>query len=100
RRPVRAAAQDDRRGAAARRDPRRRRAGGRESGVSLRGVAAVAAALAAVLVLWLWPRGPKDPEAQIRALVAACVAGVEARDLRPVSDALADGFRGPDGASK
>ena len=65
-----------------------------------RAVGLVAGALAAALVFWLWPRGPKDPEAQIRKLVAEVVAGAEARDVGPLADAMADGFKGPNGASK
>jgi hypothetical protein len=59
----------------------------------------VLAGAAAALVLWLWPRGPKDPEAQVRKLVAEIVAGVEKHDLGPLSDALSPSFRGPGGAS-
>ena len=60
----------------------------------------VLAAAAAALVFWLWPRGPKDPEAQIRALVAGIVAGAEGRDVAPLSDSMAEDFKGPSGASK
>ncbi len=66
----------------------------------LRAVGLVLAAVAAALVFWLWPRGPKDPEAQVRALVAKIVAGAEARDVGPLSDAMAESFRGPQGATK
>lgn len=65
-----------------------------------RGVGLVLAALAGGLVFWLWPRGPKDPEAQIRALVAGIVAGAEKKDLGPLSDAMADAFKGPQATSK
>jgi len=68
--------------------------------VSRRAVGLILAALAAAVVFWLWPRGPKDPEQQIRALVAKIVQGAEARDLGPLSDAMADNFKGPQGANK
>ncbi|MBL8955388.1 MAG: hypothetical protein JNK82_31730 [Myxococcaceae bacterium] len=56
--------------------------------------------VAGALVLWLWPKKPKDPEAEVRALVARIVAGAEARDLGPLSDAMSEKFRGPGGTSK
>ena len=68
--------------------------------MSRRALGLVLAAGAAALVFWLWPRGPKDPEAQIRALVAGIVAGAEGRDVGPLSDAMADEFKGPQGATK
>jgi len=67
--------------------------------VSRRALGLVLGAVVAGLVLWLWPRKPKDPQQQIRALVAEIVAGAERRDLGPLSDAMADEFRGPGGAS-
>jgi hypothetical protein len=68
--------------------------------VSRRALGVLLALAAAGLVLWLFPRRPKDPEAQIRKLVATCVAGVEARSVDPLDDALDDAFHGPNGASK
>jgi hypothetical protein len=69
--------------------------------VSRRALGLIVAGLAAAVVLWLWPKGgPEDPEAQVRALIAGVVAGVEAKDLGPLSDAMADDFRGPQGASR
>jgi hypothetical protein len=62
-------------------------------------VGVVLAVLTAGGVLWLWPKKPKDPEGQIRQLVAGCVAGVEKHDLGPLSDALAEDFKGPQGAT-
>jgi hypothetical protein len=62
-------------------------------------VAGVLALAAAGAVFYLWPRAPKDPEEQIRKLVADSVAGVEKHDLSPLSTALAPDFRGPQGAS-
>jgi len=59
----------------------------------------VLALASAGAVLWLWPRAPKDPEEQIRKLVADCVAGVEKHDLSPLSSAIAADFRGPQGMS-
>lgn len=68
--------------------------------MSRRALGLVLGAAAAALVFWLWPRGPKDPEAQIRKLIAEVVAGAEARDVGPLSDAMAESFRGPQGAKK
>lgn len=65
-----------------------------------RALGLVLAAAAGALVLWLWPRGPKDPEAEVRKLVASIVAGAENRDVGPLSDAMAESFRGPQGATK
>lgn len=62
-------------------------------------VGAVLALVAAGLTLWLWPRAPKDPEAEVRALVASIVKGVEERKLGPLADALSDRFKGPGGAN-
>ena len=60
----------------------------------------VLAGAAFALVLGLWPRGPKDPEAQVRKLVAEIVAGVEGRDLGPLSDSIATTFKGPQNTGK
>ena len=68
--------------------------------MSRRALGLVLAALAGALVFWLWPRGPKDPEAQIRALVAKIVQGAEAKDLGPLSDAMAESFKGPQATNK
>lgn len=68
--------------------------------MSRRALGLVLGAAAAALVFWLWPRGPKDPEAEIRKLIAGIVAGAEGRDVGPLADAMADDFRGPQGATK
>ncbi|MBK7861681.1 MAG: hypothetical protein IPJ65_24305 [Archangiaceae bacterium] len=68
--------------------------------MSRRALGAVLAGITFALVLWLWPRGPKDPEGQIRALVGRVVAGAEARDVGPLDSAMADDFKGPEGASR
>lgn len=63
--------------------------------------AAVAVALlAAALVLWFWPKPAVSPEDEVRALVAQCVAGVEARDLAAFSAAIADDFKGQGGLGR
>jgi hypothetical protein len=41
-----------------------------------------------------------DPEAEIRKQVSDIVASVEAKNLGPFSDALADNFTGPQGAAR
>ena len=60
----------------------------------------VLAAAAAALVLWLWPRGPKNPEAEVRQIIGDIVAGAERREIGALADAMADDFRGPQGATK
>jgi hypothetical protein len=63
--------------------------------------AAVLAALAAsVAVLLAWPKAAVSPEDELRALVAQCVAGVEARDLSAFSAAVAEDFKGQGGLSR
>lgn len=68
--------------------------------VSARTIALITAALAGALTLWLWPRAAISDEEQIRALVAECVKGAEDKDLSPITEAMADDFAGPSGASR
>lgn len=63
-------------------------------------VGAALAVAAAVTVYALWPKGPSDPEAQVRQLVAQCVAAAEEKKMGVIADAIADDFRGPEGADK
>ena len=68
--------------------------------LSARAIAIITALLAAALTLWLWPRAQVSEEDQIRALVAGCVKGAEDKQLGPISDAMADDFKGPSGSSR
>lgn len=65
-----------------------------------RPVAIVLALIAAGAVLFFWPRGPKNPEDQIRKLVAECVADANNKDVSSITDRIDDRFVGPNTASK
>jgi hypothetical protein len=65
-----------------------------------RTAAVLAALAAATVVLLAWPKAAVSPEDEIRALVAQCVAGVEAKDLSAFSAALAEDFKGQGGLSR
>lgn len=61
----------------------------------------VGAAVAVVVgAIMLWPRRAESPEAQVRALIAGCVAAAEKKDLGTIADAIADDFKGPSGIGK
>jgi hypothetical protein len=68
--------------------------------VSNRALALAVAVIAAGAVLYLWPRGPKDPEAQIRALVAECVDDANKKDVAAISERVDERFVGPQGMGK
>jgi hypothetical protein len=51
-------------------------------------------------VFFLWPRPRPSPEDEVRALVARAVEAAQQRDAAGVTAALADDFRGPQGATK
>jgi hypothetical protein len=68
--------------------------------LSARTIAIVTALLAAGLTVWLWPRAKLSPEDEIRALVAACVKAAEDKELSVITDAIAEDFTGPSGASR
>jgi hypothetical protein len=65
-----------------------------------RPVALIVALLAAGAVLFLWPRGPKDPESQIRKLVAECVDDANKKDVSGITDHMDERFIGPNGSGK
>ncbi len=48
----------------------------------------------------LWPRKKRDPEAEVRAMIAECVTAAEKRDLGTIAEHLADDFHGPQVSSK
>ncbi len=60
--------------------------------MSRRAAGVALAVLAAAAVLFFWPRGPKTPEDQIRALFARCVRATEDRKLDVIADAMAPQF--------
>jgi hypothetical protein len=68
--------------------------------VPSRPVAIVLALAAAAAVLFLWPRGPKNPEDQIRKLVAECVADANEKDVSSISDHVDERFVGPQSTGK
>lgn len=65
-----------------------------------RPVALVLALAAAGAVLYLWPRGPKNPEDQVRALVAECVAAANDKDVSGIMDHAVEEFVGPQASRK
>lgn len=65
-----------------------------------RPVAMVLALVAAGAVLYLWPRGPKNPEDQIRKLVAECVEAANKKDISSIMDHVAEEFVGPQASRK
>lgn len=55
----------------------------------------VVGGLVAIIGLVVALKGQKrSPEAEVRALVAQCVAAAEKRDVGPIADAIADDFHG------
>ena len=58
------------------------------------------AGMAALLVLSLWPRPVTSPEDEIRLLVRKCVQAAEDKKISVIADALDEGFKGPNGASR
>ena len=60
----------------------------------------IVALLAAGAVLFFWPRGPKDPEGQIKKLVAECVDDANKKDVSSIAEHLDERFIGPNGSGK
>lgn len=65
-----------------------------------RPIAIVLALAAAGAVLYLWPRAAKNPEDQIRALVAECVELANEKAVGDLMDHVAEEFVGPQGSRK
>ena len=68
--------------------------------LSSRTIAIIAAAIAGVLTLLLWPKERLSSEGEIRALVAQCVKAAEDKELSVIVDAMASDFKGPSGSSR
>ena len=65
-----------------------------------RPVAIFLALAAAAAVLFFWPRGPKNPEDQIRKLVAECVKYANEKDVSAIADNVAEDFVGAQASRK
>ncbi len=68
--------------------------------LSARAIGIILGVLAALLTLWLWPKPALSAEDEIRALVAQCVEAAEDKELGTITDAMAEDFSGPSGASR
>ncbi len=68
--------------------------------LSARSVALGVAVAFAALTVVFWPKKPVSDEDQIRAMIARCVKAAEDKDLGPITDAMADDFKGPSGAGR
>lgn len=65
-----------------------------------RTLAIIAAVVAGLMTLWLWPKPKLSAEGEIRGMIARCVRAAEDKELSVIVDSMADDFRGPSSASR